>query len=109
MNHYYIYYRVSGGNVADAEVAVRAMQARLACRSGIHGQLLKKHDDPSMWMEVYEQVANPERFERMLQQAVDEYDLDMFTETPRKLECFTGEFVQPSTCYTRSPPSGPLI
>lgn len=107
MNHYYIYYRVSSRNETDAETAVRSMQARLACRSGISGQLLKKTDDPSLWMEIYEQVAHPDRFERLLKQAVDEFDLDMFLETPRKLECFTGDFIQTSNCANNSPAIAP--
>jgi hypothetical protein len=89
--HYYIYYRVSENNAHDAEPLVRAMQARLACRSGVHGRLLKKRDDPGLWMEVYEQVGHPERFELLLGQAVDEFDLEMFLETPRRQECFLGE------------------
>jgi hypothetical protein len=98
LNHYYIYYRVSENNELDAEQAVRSMQARLACRSGVAGQLLKKRDDPFLWMEVYEQVQDPVRFEHLLQQAVDEFDLDMFLETPRKAECFTGEIQRISVC-----------
>jgi hypothetical protein len=98
LNHYYIYYRVSENNEADAEQAVRSMQVRLACRSGVPGQLLKKRDDPFLWMEIYEQVQDPVRFERLLQQGVDEFDLDMFLETPRKVECFTGEIQRNSAC-----------
>jgi hypothetical protein len=90
LNHYYIYYRVSEKNADEAEHLVRSMQARLGCRSGMAGRLLKKRDDPGLWMEVYEQVANPEQFERLLNQAVDEFDLGMFIDGPRKMECFTG-------------------
>lgn len=103
MNHYYIYYRVSENNELEAEQAVRSMQARLACRSGITGQLLRKRDDPLLWMEVYAQVADTERFERLLHQAVDEFDLDMFLETTRKLECFAGEISSGMACSAASP------
>lgn len=103
MNHYYIYYRVSGKNELEAEQAVRTMQARLACRSGIPGQLLKKRDDPFLWMEVYEGVSDPDRFERLLDQAADEFDVEMFMETPRKLECFTGEMHEAAVCARPSP------
>ena len=98
MNHYYIYYRVSVNNELEAEQAVRSMQARLACRSGVSGRLLKKRDDPELWMEVYEQVADPDRFERMLHQAIDEFDVEMFMETPRKLECFIGQIHETAVC-----------
>lgn len=103
MNHYYIYYRVNEQNAAETEQLVRSMQARLACRSGISGRLLKKRDEPALWMEVYEKVANPERFEHLLNQAVDELDLDMFMDSPRKLECFTGSLPEDAACTHPSP------
>lgn len=91
MFHYYIYYRISEKDAAEAELLVRAMQARLACRGGVAGRLLKKCNEPGLWMEVYEDVGDPERFERLLGQLVDEYDLGVFIDGPRKLECFTGD------------------
>lgn len=103
MNYYYIYYRVSEKKEVEAEQAVRTMQARLACRSGVSGQLLKKRDDPGLWMEIYEQVANPDRFECLLNQAADEFDVEMFLETPRKLECFSGEIHEAAVCARPSP------
>lgn len=105
MNHYYIYYRVSAHLEHEAELAVRTMQARLTCRSGVSGRLLKKRDDPGLWMEVYEQVADPDRFERTLNQAIDEFDVSMFMETPRKLECFIGQIHETAVC-TRPSPAG---
>lgn len=91
MNHYYIYYRVDDNNAYEAEALVRSMQARLACRIGIAGRLLKKRGEPGLWMEIYENVADAERFERLLAQAVDEFDLAMLIDGARKLECFTGD------------------
>lgn len=91
MFHYYIYYRVSEKDAAEAGLLIRAMQARLACRSGVTGRLLKKRDDPGLWMEIYEGVSDSDGFERLLGQLVDEYDLGVFIDGPRKQECFTGE------------------
>lgn len=90
LHHYYIYYRVNKQDAAEAETLVRSMQARLACRSGISGRLLKKHDEPNLWMEVYEDVNEPEGFGRLLDQALDEFDVCMFIDGPRKTECFIG-------------------
>ena len=106
MNHYYIYYRVSAKNADEAETLVRSMQARLACRSGISGKLLKKRDEAGLWMEIYEGVAEPERFERLLDQAVDEFDLAMFLDGPRHAECFLGDGPPPAACGRDSAQSG---
>jgi hypothetical protein len=105
LNHYYIYYRVIEKNREELELLVHAMQARLACRSGVSGRLLKKREEPGLWMEVYEEVNDPVRFERLIDQAVDEFDLDMFTESPRKLECFTGEAQGSMACMPGSTPA----
>lgn len=104
MNHYYIYYRVSPKNAAEAETLVRSMQARLACRSGVGGRLLKKRDEPGLWMEIYEDVDEPERFERLLDQAVDEFDLAMFLDGQRHVECFLGDNTPLAACGRDSAP-----
>ena len=96
--NYYIYYRVSENDADEAETLVRSMQARLACRSGVAGRLLKKRDEAGLWMEVYEDVAEPERFERLLEQAVDEFDLGMFLDGTRHTECFLGDAAHAAVC-----------
>lgn len=106
MNHYYIYYRVDAKNADEAEILVRSMQARLACRSGIRGKLLKKRGEPGLWMEVYENVGQPERFERLLEQAADEFDLAMFLDGPRHAECFLGDGAPAAACAQDSVAQG---
>lgn len=96
--NYYIYYRVSENDADEAETLVRSMQARLACRSGVAGRLLKKRDEAGLWMEVYEDVAEPEHFERLLEQAVDEFDLGMFLNGARHTECFLGDVAPAAAC-----------
>lgn len=91
LHHYYIYYRVNEKNADEAEHLIRTMQTRLACRSGTGGRLLKRRSDPGLWMEVYENVADPQRFEFLLRQAADEYDIEMLLDGTRKQECFVGE------------------
>jgi len=98
VNHYYIYYRVKD-NDAETETQIRAMQTRLACRSGISGHLLKRRDDPSTWMEIYENVADSINFEHQLARAVSEFDVDMFLagDGRRVTECFAGDVAPAST------------
>ncbi len=100
MYHYYIYYRVAEHNADEAELLIRSMQARLACRSGINGRLLKKRDEPGLWMEIYEKVADPQAFERLLSQAVDEFDIALFMDGARHQECFIGDAAanEPPAC-----------
>lgn len=92
MLNYYIYYRVRDDD-ADTETQVRAMQARLACRSGVVGRLMKRRDDPRTWMEIYENVADDNAFEQQLARAVSEFEVEMFLagDGRRVVECFTGD------------------
>lgn len=87
----FIYYRVAERDRAEAEPLVRSMQARLACRTGIAGRLLKKRGEPGLWMEVYESVPRAEEFERQLARLEDEFDIAMFIDGPRHREVFEAD------------------
>jgi len=87
LHSFFVWYRVNRDDL-DSDVAIRSMMARLACRSGVAGRLLKKRDEPGLWMEIYLDVADPVRFEHLLRQAVDEFDVEMFIDGARRTECF---------------------
>ena len=94
---FYIWYRAAS-DPAGAEIAVRSMMARLGCRTGVSGRLLKKLEEPGLWMEVYAGVADAAAFERRLLQAVDEFDVEMFLDGPRHSECFIADSPIPAAC-----------
>jgi hypothetical protein len=96
---YYIWYQVTSDD-RDTETTIRGMMARLCCRSGCPGRLLKKHGEPGLWMEVYEGITDPDRFTRLLAQVVDEYDIEMFIDGPRHTECFIDTTAIPAACHT---------
>ena len=64
--HFYIYYRVAAPQVAAARAAIEAVLRALEDRLGVVGRLLQGADEPLLWMEVYENVFDPERFEATL-------------------------------------------
>jgi hypothetical protein len=63
-----VYYRSAAAPAAVRE-AVVAMQASLARATGVQGRLLRRLENDGTWMEIYESVADPERFERELADA----------------------------------------
>jgi hypothetical protein len=67
---YYIYYRVPAGNAERARSAVAALQRDLAVATGITGRLLRRRDDETTWMEIYENVPDGEAFESSLAELV---------------------------------------
>jgi hypothetical protein len=95
--NYYVWYRVVQDD-RDTETALRSMMARLGCRTGVAGRLLKKRGEPLLWMEIYEGVDGPAVFERALRQAEDEYDVAMFIDAARRTECFLAEAYVPLAC-----------
>ena len=66
----YIYYRVA--QPTEARAAIGEIQARLGAATGIRGRLLQKLDEPTLWMEIYEQVADVAGFETALAKLLNE-------------------------------------
>lgn len=65
MLHYYIYYRVQPEHRAAVDTAVKQIQTDIAANCGVNGRLLKKRDEPNLWMEIYEYVSST-AFEEVL-------------------------------------------
>lgn len=60
---YFIYYRVQAGCSEELIAALAAMQTALRAATGIAGRFRRRVDDPYTWMEIYEDVGDPHRFE----------------------------------------------
>jgi hypothetical protein len=69
--NFYCYYRVDPARSALARGAVAHIFRILEERSGAVGRLFKGEREPALWMEVYEQVREPERFEAQLAELCD--------------------------------------
>jgi Domain of unknown function (DUF4936) len=89
--NYYIYYRVAPPETARVRAVVDEVQSALARDTGIQGRLLRRDDDPSTWMEIYEAVADPLRFEAALERLLAQHSVDgcMASESRRHTERFT--------------------
>lgn len=87
---YYVYYR-SAAAAESVRAAVAAMQSALAATTGVQGRLLRRVDDPSTWMEIYEDVAAPERFERELAAAAAGCETLLAPGARRHVERFTSD------------------
>jgi len=87
---YYVYYRVPPENAERARTAVEAMQRELSDTSGVAGRLLRRRDDAATWMEIYEQVRDPARFEALLAGLVERHALSalLAPASSRKQEVF---------------------
>jgi hypothetical protein len=89
---YYIYYRVPKENGARARTAVSALQRELGEVTGIDGRLLRRRDDETTWMEIYENVPDGARFEAALAALVERHGIAALLSpgSSRKQEIFQG-------------------
>lgn len=84
----YVYYRLDPQRADAAESVIRAMQTQLADRTGATAQLLKKRGAPLLWMEMYTDIHDVEAFLHALPYIADEYEVSVFLEGERHVECF---------------------
>ena len=65
--NYYVYYRLSPGGIAEAREEVTRLFGVLEKACGVRGRWMRRRDDPSTYMEVYEGVNDEAAFEALLE------------------------------------------
>lgn len=75
---YYIYYRIGAAHALAAHRAIAGVLSLVEQRTGVAGRLLRRQDEPLLWMEVYESVRDPTGFEAALSQSLDACDFASF-------------------------------
>ena len=65
--NYYVYYKVSAERVNEAREAVQALFSLVEKRFGVRGRWMRRRDDPTTYMEVYEDVKDERGFEALLE------------------------------------------
>lgn len=90
MRHYYIYYRIAPAQASATGAAVQFMQKQIAAQLKIHGRLLKKRDEPNLWMEIYEDISDSAEFEAALSAAENQSGIAglLSPGDKRHIECF---------------------
>jgi len=87
---YYVYYRVEPRREADARQRVQSVLAQVRLDCGVAGRVLRKRDEPNLWMEVYEAVEEHLGFEAALDRAAAATRIAevLAAGSARKVECF---------------------
>jgi hypothetical protein len=65
--NYYVYYKVEPGRVDELRPRVEALFQKIQNQFGVHGRLMRRRDDPTTYMEVYEDVKDERGFEALLE------------------------------------------
>jgi hypothetical protein len=74
---YFVWYAIAG-DPQPTRAAIDAMMADIARRTGVNGRLLVRRDQPSTWMEIYENVADAVGFEREIAIVALRHELSRF-------------------------------
>ena len=64
--NYYIYYKVAPERLAALRSSVEALFEKVEKQFGVRGRWMRRRDDPTTYMEVYEGVENEQAFEALL-------------------------------------------
>jgi quinol monooxygenase YgiN len=64
---YYVYYRVADGRAVTLQDEVHQLLQRIEAATGVRGRWMRRRDDPSTCMEVYEDVRDEAAFEALLE------------------------------------------
>ena len=80
--NYYVYYKIEPGRVEELRPLVDALFALIERKTGVRGRWMRRRDDPTTYMEVYEGVQDESAFEALLEREGAKLGV------PRKLERF---------------------
>jgi hypothetical protein len=67
MTHYYVYYKINPEKVAQLRGVVKELFEAIEKGCGVRGRWMHRRDDPSTYMEVYEDVKDAAAFEALLE------------------------------------------
>ena len=80
--NYYVYYKIGPERVPLARLFVNELFEKIERQFGIRGRWMRRRDDPSTYMEIYEGVKDAKGFETLLEREGAKLGV------PRKTECF---------------------
>jgi len=80
--NYYVYYKLNAADVAAFRLKIEDLFRKVKSDFGVQGRWMRRRDDPSTYMEVYEGVRDEAGFEALLEREAAKLGV------PRKLERF---------------------
>ncbi|OGA28507.1 MAG: hypothetical protein A3F77_15435 [Betaproteobacteria bacterium RIFCSPLOWO2_12_FULL_67_28] len=81
MTNYYVYYRADPARHDELRRAIEALFALIESQTGVRGRWMRRRDEPTTFMEVYEGVADERGFEALLARETAALGLERHTES----------------------------
>lgn len=69
MTSYYVYYRIDPARLDEVRAAVAGLMREVEQATGVRGRWLRRRDEATTYMEVYEGVADETSFEAIMARA----------------------------------------
>ncbi|TAN51715.1 MAG: DUF4936 family protein [Betaproteobacteria bacterium] len=67
MTHYYVYYRVDPARLEELRAAIARLLALIERDTGVRGRWMRRRDEATTFMEIYEGVTDEGAFEALLE------------------------------------------
>ena len=80
MTSYYVYYRVAPDRMEAVQRAVRTLFDTVERETGVRGRWMRRRDEATTFMEVYEDVTEEPAFEAVLERESAALGLERKTE-----------------------------
>jgi len=77
---YYVYYRVEPDKLPALRERIEQILSTVERATGVRGRWMRRRDEPSTYMEVYEDVADERAFEALLERESAPLGLDRHVE-----------------------------
>jgi len=77
---YFVYYRVDAGRVAALRAQVETVFETIERATGVRGRWMRRRDEPTTYMEVYENVEDERAFETLLERETAAFGLQRHVE-----------------------------
>jgi len=77
---YYVYYRVEPDKLPALRERIEQILSTVEGATGVRGRWMRRRDEPSTYMEVYEDVADERAFEALLERESAPLGLDRHVE-----------------------------
>ena len=65
--NYYVYYRIEPAQLRQLWLLVQQLFLEVEKQTGIRGRWMRRRDDPTTYMEIYENVRDEAAFEALLE------------------------------------------
>ena len=80
MTNYYVYYKVDTARAAGLRPEIESLLERIHLASGIRGRWMRRRDEPSTYMEIYEGVQDDAAFDALLRREAPALGLERHVE-----------------------------